>query len=175
MSNRRQTARHSWHSGRQGLEILVDDKIRCVIPDLGQSETKSKVRRISGKSTLRMFPVMNIPNSDPHYSRTDGTLRWQAPELMAESNSQFRTPMDVYVFAICSVEILSKGYLPWSLPDNETVWHLILSALAFRLRRTQPSHPIVPCPCSIPLRQRIKLQGWGMSPTMDMCLRAGTQ
>ena len=78
-----------------------------------------------------MFPVVNIPNSDPHGSPTDGTLRWQAPELMAGSNSQFRAPMDVYAFAICCVEILNKGDLPWPLLDDETVRHLVLSAFAF--------------------------------------------
>ena len=78
-----------------------------------------------------MFPAMNIPNFDFHHSRTDGTLRWQAPELMAGSNSQFRAPMDVYAFAICCVEILNKGDLPWPLCDDETVRHLVLSALAF--------------------------------------------
>ena len=92
---------------------------------------KSEVRRISGKSPPRMFPPMSTPNSDPHHSRTDGTLRWQAPELMAGSNNQFSAPMDVYAFAICCVEILNKGDLPWPLLDDETVRHLVLSMLAF--------------------------------------------
>ena len=77
-----------------------------------------------------MFPVMNIPNPDPHHSRTDGTLRWQAPELMAGGDTQFRAPMDVYAFAICCVEILNKGALPWPLQDDEAVRHLVLSAFA---------------------------------------------
>jgi serine/threonine protein kinase len=70
---------------------------------------------------------MNTPTFDPNHPHTDGTLRWQAPELMAGGNSQFFAPMDVYAFAICCIEILTKGGLPWPLLDDDAVRHLVLS------------------------------------------------
>jgi hypothetical protein len=36
--------------------------------------------------------------------------------------------MDVYAFAICCVEILTKGVLPWPLMDDDAVRHFVLSA-----------------------------------------------
>jgi len=111
--------------------VLVDDEIRCVISDFGQSEMKSEVWRVSGKSPPRKLPIMNTPILDPHYPRTDGTLRWQAPELMAGGNNKFLAPMDVYAFAICCVEILNRGSLPWPLIDDEAVRHFVLSEFPF--------------------------------------------
>ena len=35
--------------------------------------------------------------------------------------------MDVYAFAICCVEILTMGALPWPLMDDDAVRHLVLS------------------------------------------------
>jgi serine/threonine protein kinase len=56
----------------------------------------------------------------------DGTLRWQAPELMR--GAQVLTQeMDVYAFAICCVEILTKGALPWPLMDDDAVRRFVLS------------------------------------------------
>jgi abelson tyrosine-protein kinase 1 len=56
----------------------------------------------------------------------DGTLRWQAPELMR--GAQALTPeMDVYAFSICCVEILTMGALPWPLMDDDAVRHFVLS------------------------------------------------
>lgn len=67
---------------------------------------------------------------DPHRPPTVGTLRWQAPELIAGRSNEFLPSMDVYAFAICCVEILSKGGLPWPLLDDEAIRHLVLSAPA---------------------------------------------
>lgn len=106
----------------------MDDEVRCVISDFGQSEMKSEVRRISGKYPPRKFSAADVPNRDPYYLRTDGTLRWQAPELMMGDNSRFVASMDVYAFAICSVEILNKGSLPWPLLDDDAVRGIVLSA-----------------------------------------------
>ena len=50
---------------------------------------------------------------------------------MAGGNSEFLAPMDVYAFAMCCVEILTKGSLPWPLLDDEAVRHLVLSAFVF--------------------------------------------
>jgi len=57
----------------------------------------------------------------------DGTLRWQAPELMA-GLSRLTTEMDVYAYAITCVEILTMGRMPWPLMDDEAVRHFVLSA-----------------------------------------------
>ena len=82
-----------------------------------------------------MFPTTDARTHDADNPCADGTLRWQAPELMAGGNSKFLAPMDVYAFAICCIEILTKGGLPWPLLDDEGVRHLVLSAFAFtRLR-----------------------------------------
>ena len=78
-----------------------------------------------------MSPITNVPNPGSHHPRTGGTLRWQAPELMAGGNSQFLAPMDVYAFAICCIEILNKGSLPWPLLDDDTVRYFVLSEFSF--------------------------------------------
>ena len=57
----------------------------------------------------------------------DGTLRWQAPELLL-GQSRLTAKMDVYAFAICCIEILSMGRMPWPLQDDEAVRHLVLGA-----------------------------------------------
>lgn len=93
---------------------------------------KTEVWRVSGKSPPRRFPIVNITNRCPyslHY--TDGTLRWQAPELMAGGNDKFLAAMDVYAFAMCCVEILNKGNLPWPLLDDDAVRSIVLSAFNF--------------------------------------------
>ncbi|KAF5362649.1 hypothetical protein D9758_009617 [Tetrapyrgos nigripes] len=95
------------HGDLKASNVLVDDRIHCVISDFGQSEMKSEAFRISGT------PL-------PH-----GTLRWQAPELMLGA-IQFTVEMDVYAFSICCIEILSMGRLPWPLMDDDTVRHVVL-------------------------------------------------
>lgn len=109
----------------------MDDEVRCVISDFGQSEMKSEVWRVSGKSPPRRFSVVHVPTRNSYHPQIDGTLRWQAPELMAGGNSKFVASMDVYAFAICSVEILNKGNLPWPLLDDDAVRRFVLSALIF--------------------------------------------
>ena len=89
----------------------MDDRGHCVISDFGQSEIKSEVYRLSATPT-------------PH-----GTLRWQAPELMA-GQSELTQQIDVYAFAICCIEVLTKGGLPWPLADDDAVRHFVLSASA---------------------------------------------
>ncbi|TFY60519.1 hypothetical protein EVJ58_g5101 [Rhodofomes roseus] len=95
------------HGDLKGANVLVDDRGCCVISDFGQSEIKSEVYRLSGTPT-------------PH-----GTLRWQAPELMA-GQSELTQQIDVYAFAFCCIEILTKGGLPWPLADDDAVRHFVL-------------------------------------------------
>lgn len=110
----------------QAANILVDDDTRCIISDFGQSEMKSEVYRISRTPVPRKSDRWSIIFL---YNRPtpDGTLRWQAPELM--QGAQALTPeMDVYAFGICCVEILTKGALPWPLMDDDAVRRFVLSA-----------------------------------------------
>ncbi|KAJ7249861.1 hypothetical protein C8J57DRAFT_1437777 [Mycena rebaudengoi] len=89
------------HGDLKAANVLVDDRIHCL------SEMKSEAYRISG-------------NAPPH-----GTLRWQAPELMLGS-SELTPEMDVYSYAICCIEILSMGRLPWPLMSDEAVRNFVL-------------------------------------------------
>ncbi|KAM6492858.1 hypothetical protein JOM56_010992 [Amanita muscaria] len=95
------------HGDLKAANVLIDDRFHCVISDFGQSEMKSEAYRISG------LPL-------PH-----GTLRWQAPELM-EGAHIMTTAMDIYAFAICCVEILLLGRIPWPSNDDSDVRHLVL-------------------------------------------------
>ena len=58
-------------------------------------------------------------------SLLDGTLRWQAPELMS-GQSGLTQQIDVYAFAITVVELLTKGALPWPMADDDAVRHFVL-------------------------------------------------
>ncbi|KAL0952988.1 hypothetical protein HGRIS_007199 [Hohenbuehelia grisea] len=95
------------HGDLKGVNVLVNDRLHCVITDFGQSELKSEAYRISG--------MVN-----PH-----GTFRWQAPELLRGS-SDLTTEMDIYSFAITCVEILNWGKVPFSLMDDDSYRHLVL-------------------------------------------------
>ncbi|KAF7315430.1 Protein kinase domain-containing protein [Mycena indigotica] len=108
------------HGDLKAANILVDDHIHCLVADFGQSEMKSEVFRISGTS----------PPTRKYY----GTLRWQAPELML-GHGQMTTAMDVYSFAMCCVEILTMGKMPWPFANDEDVRHLVLK---------EHSRPVIP-------------------------------
>ena len=56
---------------------------------------------------------------------SDGTLRWQAPELMS-GLSELTQQIDVYAFAITVVELLTKGALPWPLADDDAVRYFVI-------------------------------------------------
>ncbi|KAA1466979.1 hypothetical protein DENSPDRAFT_63475 [Dentipellis sp. KUC8613] len=106
------------HGDLKAANVLVDDHLHCVISDFGQSEMKSEVYRIS------RTPL-------PH-----GTLRWQAPELMLGVSDALTQEIDIYAFAICCCEILTKGTLPWPLMDDDAVRHLVL------VENMRPSLPL---------------------------------
>lgn len=60
-------------AGGQAANVLVDDTIRCVISDFGQSEMKSEAYRISGTTPPRMFTLfLGLLDSLMIYCR----LRW---------------------------------------------------------------------------------------------------
>lgn len=56
---------------------------------------------------------------------SDGTLRWQAPEILS-AESVMTPEADVYSFAIVCVEILTNGELPWPMLDDQAVQQLVL-------------------------------------------------
>ncbi|KAJ7072080.1 hypothetical protein C8F01DRAFT_1361505 [Mycena amicta] len=106
------------HGDLKAANILVDDNIHCLVADFGQSEMKSEVFRISGTSPPRKY----------------GTLRWQAPELML-GHGQLTTAMDVYSYAMCCVEILTMGKIPWPVSNDDDVRHFVTK---------EQSRPLVP-------------------------------
>ncbi|KAF8060214.1 hypothetical protein FPV67DRAFT_1513824 [Lyophyllum atratum] len=127
------------HGDLKAANVLVDDEIRCVISDFGQSEMKSEAYRISG-------------TAPPH-----GTLRWQAPELMSGLSQLALTPqMDVYAYAISCVEVLSMGRVPWALLDDVAVRHFVLN---------ENQRPTVPnTPFNTPLLQDLLRVCWHQDP-----------
>ncbi|KAG1737996.1 hypothetical protein EDB19DRAFT_1715645 [Suillus lakei] len=95
------------HGDLKASNVLVDDNGRCVISDFGQSEMKWEASRRSGE------PV------------TNGTLRWQAPELL-DGATKLTTATDVYAFSICCIEILGMGDLPYGHRDDALVALIVL-------------------------------------------------
>ena len=61
------------------------------------------------------------------YTSSDGTLRWQSPEIM-NGQLQLTAEADVWAFSICCVEVLTMGRIPWPLMDDASVRHFVLSA-----------------------------------------------
>ncbi|KAJ6500147.1 hypothetical protein C8R47DRAFT_284025 [Mycena vitilis] len=125
------------HGDLKAANILVDDHIHCLVSDFGQSEMKSEVFRISG-------------TSPPH-----GTLRWQAPELML-GHCLLTTAMDVYGYAMCCVEILTMGRVPWPLSNDDDVRHFVTK------ENSRPSVP--PSRFNTPGLQEILRVCWHKDP-----------
>ena len=71
-------------------------------------------------------------------SLIDGAFRWQAPEVL-EGRTDLTTESDVYSYAICCIEILTMGGVPWSAIDDNAVRDLVLSKSVndFRICITQ--------------------------------------
>ncbi|KIY72595.1 hypothetical protein CYLTODRAFT_486241 [Cylindrobasidium torrendii FP15055 ss-10] len=90
------------HGDLKASNVLVNEGYHCLISDFGQSEMKSEAYRISGAAQ----PL--------------GTFRWLAPELML-GESMMTPEADVYAFAMCCVEILSMGKVPWAMMDDASV------------------------------------------------------
>ncbi|KAJ7629452.1 kinase-like domain-containing protein, partial [Mycena polygramma] len=93
------------HGDFRAAHVLVDDRVHCLISGFGQSEMKSEVYRTSGTAPR--------------------TLRWYAPERLLGS-SDLTPQMDIYSYAICCVEILSMGRIPWPTLSDEAVRNLVL-------------------------------------------------
>lgn len=78
-----------------------------------------------------LLPVIAhiFPSENSTEYSLDGTLRWQAPELMQHMAVFITNEMDVYAFAITCIEVLSMGRMPWPLVDDEAVRHFVLRKL----------------------------------------------
>jgi abelson tyrosine-protein kinase 1 len=113
----------------QATNILVDfleRQTRCVVSDFGQSEMKSEVYRLSGTALPRVSIHFALCFPKLTFQPPDGTLRWQAPEILSGRNQQLTVEIDVYAFGILCSEILNKGGLPWPSLDDDAARHLIL-------------------------------------------------
>lgn len=101
-----------------------------MIADFGQSEIKAEIARLSG-----------VPVATSNGVR--GALRWQAPEVISGENVSLTAHVDVYAFAICCVEALGKGEVPWGFISDDEVRHFVLRRLrfykVFRIH-TEPIH-----------------------------------
>ncbi|KAF8528486.1 hypothetical protein BU17DRAFT_37976 [Hysterangium stoloniferum] len=124
------------HGDLKANNILIDDQLRCVISDFGQSESRSEVYRLS---------------QTPKPPR--GTVRWQAPELIS-GRSNLTAQADVYAFAIVCIEILTNGELPWQHWDDKDVKWLVLE------HDMRPDIPGTPSPALVSLIERC----WNRSP-----------
>ena len=113
------------HGDLKASNVLVDNNSRCLIADFGLSEMKSEAFRISGTPAIRGSGHL-YPYFFTNVLRTDGTLRWQSPELMQGQSQQLTAQIDVWAFAITCVEILGMGRLPWPLSDDEDVRRIVL-------------------------------------------------
>ncbi|KAG6864029.1 hypothetical protein C0991_000967 [Blastosporella zonata] len=94
-----------YHGDLKAANTLVADDLRCVVSDFGQSKWMSQVHQ---------------KNPLPNHA-----LRWQAPELMG-GYSLLTKKIDIYAFAMCCVEILTMGSLPWpNMNDDDVRQHVL--------------------------------------------------
>lgn len=121
------------HGDLKAANVLVDDKRRCLVSDFGQSEMRSEAYRLSGTAPPRTFLFNKLLHvlSGADSSIVDGTLRWQAPEMMGGGSNALTQYMDVYAFAICSIEILDMGGMPWKLHDDSAIVRFVLGECIF--------------------------------------------
>ena len=96
-------------------------------PTLGRARCGPR-RTVSAASTFPVRHCFTLSSPLGTDIPADGTLRWQAPELMSGASDLTRQ-VDVYAFAITCVEILNKGALPWPAADDATVRHFVLGTL----------------------------------------------
>ncbi|GLB41362.1 putative protein tyrosine kinase [Lyophyllum shimeji] len=94
-----------YHGDLKVANVLLADDLRCVVSDFGQSKWKADVRH---------------GNTLPNHA-----LRWQAPELMG-GHGLLSKKIDVYAFAMCCVEILTMGSIPWPTMNDEAVRQHVL-------------------------------------------------
>lgn len=87
---------------------------------------KSEAYRLSGATVPRTSFLLSVVASLLSAISIGGTLRWQAPEVVA-GQGNLTQAVDIYAFAISCVEILTKGSVPWHLQDDDAVRQFVLS------------------------------------------------
>ncbi|KAG6878245.1 hypothetical protein C0992_008377 [Termitomyces sp. T32_za158] len=94
-----------YHGDLKAANVLVTEHLHCVVSDFGLSNWiyQSEQRNL-------------LPNH---------ALRWQAPELMA-GDPVPTNKADVYAFAMCCVEILTMGSIPWPTMKDDDVRQYVL-------------------------------------------------
>ncbi|KAG2050527.1 kinase-like protein [Suillus hirtellus] len=95
------------HGDLKCENVSVNAEGNCAIAEFGQSELKDDVYRLSG---------CQRPNEMP---------RWKAPEILDGAASP-TMQADIYAFAICCVEILNMGGIPYSTRDDEDIRRIVL-------------------------------------------------
>ncbi|KAG2139852.1 uncharacterized protein EDB93DRAFT_1090003 [Suillus bovinus] len=95
------------HGDLKCANVFVNTEGNCAIADFGQSELKDDAYRLSGRQ------------------RPNGTPRWKAPEVLDGAASP-TMQADVYAFAICCVEILNMGSIPYGTRDDEDIKRIVL-------------------------------------------------
>ncbi|KAF8121091.1 hypothetical protein EV363DRAFT_1187342 [Boletus edulis] len=94
------------HGDLRAANVLVDENGQCVLSDFCQREIKSEAHRSCGQPELYH-------------------VRWKSPEMLMGDNRPTNAA-DVYAFAICCIEILGMGDLPWPTLDDRTIQHLVI-------------------------------------------------
>ncbi|KAG0700342.1 hypothetical protein DFH29DRAFT_807787 [Suillus ampliporus] len=95
------------HGDLKCANIFVNREGHCAIADFGQSELKDEAYRQS------------------RCQQPKGTPRWKAPEIL-DGAPRPTMKADVYAFAICCVEILNMGGIPYGTRDDDDVKRIVL-------------------------------------------------
>ncbi|KAG5731485.1 Serine/threonine-protein kinase TNNI3K [Termitomyces sp. T112] len=94
-----------YHGDLKAANVLLAEDLHCVVSDFGLSKW---IHQLEEKN----FPLNNA-------------LRWQAPELMSGGSVPTKKA-DVYAFAMCCIEILTMGSIPWpTMKDDDVKQHVL--------------------------------------------------
>lgn len=110
--------------------MLVDENGRCVLSDLGQCEIKSEAHQSCKQPEPREWfdgtrsTCVEAQALTSHFFLD--RIRWRAPEMLM-GDGRPTNVADVYAFAMCCVEILGMGELPWATLDDNAIRELVLS------------------------------------------------
>ncbi|KAI9457372.1 hypothetical protein HD554DRAFT_2225096 [Boletus coccyginus] len=94
------------HGDLRAAKVLVDENGQCVLSDFDQCEIESEAHQ-------------SCVQPEPH------PIRWRAPEMLMGDDRPTKAA-DVYAFAMCCVEILGMGDLPWATLDDRAIRELVL-------------------------------------------------
>ncbi|KAM6495324.1 Protein kinase-like domain containing protein [Amanita muscaria] len=93
------------HGDLRAANVLVNDRLKCVIADFGCSKF-----------------ITQVTYEDPFPTHA---LRWQAPEIMGRRSLR-STQADVYAYAMTCVEIVSWGNIPWPTLSDDLIKEEVL-------------------------------------------------